>query len=117
MVFRKPKLVRANYFIGDIKDASVTYTMRPPRDDAQVQPPHAQTTVVAAPGPPPEPLLKVGDQISIVSIEDSPIQPGTVGIVTKIVPLGGEIVQIDFSINDEGRYSMIVPPDEYNKVA
>lgn len=28
MIFRKPILVRANYFVGHLKDASVTYTMK-----------------------------------------------------------------------------------------
>lgn len=31
MIFRKPVLVRAKYFLGDIKDSSVTYTIHPSR--------------------------------------------------------------------------------------
>lgn len=32
MIFRKPLLVRAKYFLGDVKDASVTYTIHPGRN-------------------------------------------------------------------------------------
>lgn len=32
MIFRKPVLVRAKYFLGDVKDASVTYTILPSRN-------------------------------------------------------------------------------------
>lgn len=107
MIFRKPILVRAKYFLGDIKDSSVTYTMKPRLE------PTPKTTFT--PTQPPEPTLKPGDRIEIVSIEDSPIQPGTVGTVTKIIQLGGEILRIDFLV-EEDQYSMIVPPDVY-KVA
>jgi hypothetical protein len=32
VIFRKPVLIRAKYFLGDAKDASVTYTMHPGRN-------------------------------------------------------------------------------------
>lgn len=114
MIFRKPVLVRAKYFLGDIKDASVTYTMHPGRGVATPPPPPEMQANTPTPQlPPPEPGLQPGQRIQIVQAEECPVAPGTLGTVTKVTPLGSNIVQIDAITDDEQRFSLITPPDEY----
>lgn len=116
MIFRKPVLVRAKYFLGDIKDASVTYTIHPGRGNPQPpQPPEMQANTPTQ-LPPPEPGLQVGQRIEVVLAEECPVGPGTQGKVTKVANLGSNIVQIDAVTDDEQKFSLIVPPDEFKVV-
>lgn len=117
MIFRKPVLVRAKYFLGDIKDASVTYTIHPGRGNPQPPPPPEMQATTPTQLPTPEPGLQVGQRIEIVLAEESPVGPGTQGKVTKVVNLGSNIVQINAVTDDEQRFSIIVPPDEYKVVS
>lgn len=117
MIFRKPVLVRAKYFLGDIKDASVTYTIHPGRGNPQPPPPpEMQATTPTPQLPSPEPGLQIGQRIEVVQADESPVGPGTQGKVTKVANLGSNIVQIDAVTDDEQRFSIIVPPDEYKVV-
>lgn len=111
MIFRKPKLIRAKYFLGDIKDASATYTMRAGREPTPLPPEMLVNT--PTPGLPiPEPQLKAGQRIEII-VAECVVPNGTQGKVTKIINLGSGMVQID-AITDEGqKFSLIAPPDEY----
>ena len=111
MIFRKPLLVRAKYFLGDIKDASVTYTIHPGRDNPQpVQPPEMQANT---PTQLPEPELRVGRRIEVGIAEDCPVAIGTQGTITKIIDLGTNMVQIDAKTDDGQKFSLFSPPDEF----
>lgn len=116
MIFRKPVLVRAKYFLGDIKDASVTYTIHPGRTNHQPAPPPEMLVNTPSQLPPPEPRLKVGQRIEIIQAEECPVVPGTQGKVTKVVDLGSNMVQIDAVTGDGQRFSLIAPPDEFKTV-
>jgi hypothetical protein len=112
MIFRKPLLVRANYFFGDVKDAAVTYTMHPGRDNPAPPQPAEQLTHTPINMPEPEPGLKVGQQIEVVSVEDSPVQPGTKGRILKIKKLGSDITQI-IAMTEDTRFTLLCPPDQF----
>jgi hypothetical protein len=115
MIFRKPVLVRARYFLGDMKDAAVTYTMHPGRPPAT--PPEKSTVVVAPPdAKPEEPEFKPGDIIEIVRIDHPSVQPGQKGVIRKITGMGADIVQIDAETDEGNRFSLIVPPDDFKKI-
>jgi hypothetical protein len=116
MIFRKPVLVRAKYFLGDIKDASVTYTIHPGRGNPQPPPPPEMQATTPTQLPVPEPGLQAGQRIEIIQADESPVGPGTQGTVTKVANLGSNIVQIDAVTEDGQRFSIIVPPDEYKVV-
>lgn len=94
LIFRKPVLVRANYFLGDVKNASVTYTMLPGKMLPEVQ------------------GIKIGSKIEVLSTEESPVSPGTVGKIIKIVPLGSGVVQIVAETEDL-KFILLSPPDTY----
>ena len=116
MIFRKPVLVRAKYFLGDIKDASVTYTIHPGRDNPQPAPPPEMQVSTPTQLPPPEPALQPGQRIEVIQVEDSPVALGTQGRVTKVTKLGASFVQIDAITDDEQKFSLIVPPDEFKVI-
>ena len=116
MIFRKPILVRAKYFLGDIKDASVTYTARPGRGTPPPMTPEMQAHTPTPDLPPPEPGLQPGQRIQIVQAEECPVPPGTQGKVLKVKDLGSTIFQID-AVTDEGqKFSLMSPPDEFQVV-
>lgn len=114
MIFRKPVLIRARYFLGDIKDASVTYTIHPGRTNLQPAPPPEMA--LNTPTQLPMPELKVGQRIEIIQSEDCPVEPGTQGKVTKIIDLGSNMVQIDAISDDGQKFLLITPPDEFKLI-
>ena len=113
MIFRKPKLIRAKYFLGDIKDASATYTIRPGREHAPPLPPEMIANTPTPGLPPPEPQLKAGQRIEIVTAEECSVPDGTQGKVTKVTTLGSGMVQIDATTEEGQKFSLISPPDEF----
>jgi len=114
MIFRKPLLVRAKYFLGDIKDASVTYTIHPGRPAAPLPAPPPEMMVnTPTQLPPPEPGLKTGQRIEIIQAEECSVGPGTQGKIVKVVDLGSNMVQIDALTDDGQKFSLITPPDEF----
>lgn len=115
MIFRKPVLVRAKYFLGDIKDAAVTYTMHPSRGVPAPPIPPEQLHATSVQLPPPEPGLKPGQEIEVVSTEDSPVVPGTRGKVLKILELGSGITQI-IAASEDSRFVLLSPPDLFKMV-
>lgn len=115
MIFRKPLLVRAQYFLGDMKDAAVTYTMHPGRGVTNPVPAE-QTRTTITNLPEPEPGLEIGQSIEVLSVEESPVLPGTQGIITKIVPLGGDITQIVAKTSDDIKFILICPPDTFKTI-
>jgi hypothetical protein len=116
MIFRKPVLIRAKYFLGDIKDASVTYTIHPGRTNPQPAPPPEMLVNTPTQLPPPEPKLKAGQRIEIIQAEECPVGPGTQGKVVKVVDLGSNMIQIDAIAEDGQKFSLIAPPDEFRTV-
>lgn len=115
MIFRKPVLVRAKYFLGDIKDAAVTYTMHPGRGIPASPVPQEQLENTQVQLPEPEPGLKPGQRIEVVSVEDSPVTPGTTGKVLKVLELGSGITQI-LAETDDSRFVLLSPPDVFKLV-
>lgn len=116
MIFRKPVLIRAKYFLGDIKDASVTYTIHPGRTNPQPAPPPEMLANTPTQLPPPEPKLKAGQRIEIIQAEECPVGPGTQGKIVKVVDLGSNMIQIDAIADDGQKFSLIAPPDEFRTV-
>jgi hypothetical protein len=126
MIFRKPSLVRANYFLGDVKDASVTYTMHPGRDNRQPPKPETHTPTQLPPPkpethtptqlPPPEPKLQANQRIEVVQAEDCPVPNGTQGVIIKVTQLGSNMVQVDAVTDDGKRFALISPPDEFKAI-
>jgi len=116
MIFRKPLLVRAKYFLGDVKDASVTYTIHPGRANPQPAPPPEMLATTPTQLPPPEPGLKAGQRIEIIQAEECPVGPGTQGKIVKVVDLGSNMIQIDALTDDGQKFSLIAPPDEFKTV-
>lgn len=111
MIFRKPLLVRAKYFLGDIKDAAVTYTMHPGRGIPVPPVPQEQLDSTNVQLPPPEDdSLKAGQRIEVVSVEDSPVVPGTQGTVIKITELGSGITQV-LAESEDSKFVLLCPPD------
>ena len=108
VIFRKPLFVRAKYFLGDVKDTSVTYTILN-RDDAQPQPAEQSTIEITPPELLPE--LKIGRQIEVVQAENCPA--GTRGSITKIIDLGTNMMQINAKTDDGQKFSLFSPPDEF----
>jgi len=115
MIFRKPLLVRAKYFFGDIKDASVTYTMHPGRGISSPPIPQEQMNQTSVQLPPPEPETQVGQNIEVVSTEDSPVQIGTQGKILKIIELGSGITQV-VAVSEDGRFVLLCPPDVFKLI-
>jgi hypothetical protein len=103
MIFRKPVLVRAKYFLGDIKDASVTYTIRP----------RGTAVLPIATSEPTEPKLEGGQIIEVVNAEDCLVSSGTQGTISKIAKLGSNMLRIDAITADGQKFSLISPPDQY----
>lgn len=95
IIFRKPVLVRANCFFGDVKNTSVVYTA------------HAGRQAPAKLGP------KIGSKIKVTVSDDVPV--GTIGIVTKVKSLN-TIVQIEAITEDDTNFALIAPPDAYESV-
>lgn len=62
MIFRKPVLIRAQYFLGDIKDASATYTIHPGRGNLLPAPPPEMALDTPTQLPEPETKIKVGQK-------------------------------------------------------
>lgn len=112
MIFRKPLLVRAKYFLGDMKDAAVTYTMHPGRGMPVPPVPQEQLESTSVQLPPPEPGLKVGQRIEVISTEDSPVPAGTQGEILKIMELGSGITQI-VAASEDSRFVLLCPPDTF----
>lgn len=106
VIFRKPVLIRAKYFLGDIKDSSVTYTMHPGRNSNK-----EKTSITTQ-----EPKLLNGQKIEIVNAEECSMAPGTQGKVVKIIDLGSNMIQIDAQTDDGQKFSLISPPDEFRKI-
>lgn len=119
MIFRKPVLVRAKYFLGNIKDAAVTYTMHPGRGIPTAPVPQEQLTNTQIPESESEsesePNLKPGQKIEVISVEDSPVIPGTTGKILKVLELGSGITQILAEAEDH-RFILLSPPDVFKLV-
>lgn len=116
MIFRKPILIRAKYFLGDVKDASVTYTIHPGRSNLQPPISNEISNRTQTELPPPEPGLQPGQIIRIVQVEDHPMPVGTQGKVLKVGKLGSDIFRIDAITEDGHKFSLISPPDEFEIV-
>jgi len=99
IIFRKPVLVRAGAFFGDVKNTSVTYTAH------------------AARSPQPKPNVngpKIGTKIRVTKSDEVP-QVGTVGIITKVKTLN-TLIQVEFSTEDEQNFILVCPPDSYENI-
>jgi len=95
IIFRKPVLVRAGAFFGDVKNTSVTYTAHAARKPQNIV------------GP------RVGTKIKIINADDVPA--GTVGIVNKVKVLN-TIQQIEITTEAEENFVLICPPDSYENI-
>lgn len=114
MIFRKPLLVRARYFIGEMKDSSVTYTIHPNRNNLLPPPsPEIKAKTNVEVNIVPEFPVKIGQEIQIKEAEDCPVPNGTYGKITKLINLGPNTFQIDAITEDGEKFTLICPPDDY----
>jgi hypothetical protein len=94
IIFRKPVMVRAGAFFGDVKNTSVTYTAHAARKPQNIGP-------------------KIGTKIKVVNADEVPA--GTVGIVQKVKTLN-TIQQIEIVTEVEETFVLICPPDSYENI-
>lgn len=94
IIFRKPVLVRAGAFFGDVKNTSVTYTAHAARKTQNIGP-------------------NVGSKIRVVKADE--VAVGTIGTITRVKTLN-TILQIEATTDDEQAFVLICPPDSYENV-
>lgn len=129
IIFRRPTMVRANYFFGDVKDTSVSYEIKPPRTAPE---PHTIKTPLETidpstiqPTAPPKPAKKEvqapvqpGQRIELVKMAEdpAPIPIGTQGVVTEVKHLGSGMFQVKVNWDIQRSLMLVIPPDEIKVV-
>lgn len=63
--------------------------------------------------PLPEPILKIGQRIEVVSVDDFEVRIGTQGEVINLKNLGSDITQILAVTEGNIKFVLFSPPDEY----